>query len=115
MRVIGLAAAVLACASLLGCGVTRPAPGASPGRGSLVWEIETAPEPAAPPAAPAPPLAQPAAQSMVTARSDWSNVELPWPLPDLCRDLCLREDACRAFSYLSPGIDGPRARCLLRK
>jgi PAN domain len=93
MRGLGIAVVVAALAA--GCGAKATAggpPTSSPG--VLVSELEPPPK---------------------TAASEWSEVELPHPIPDLCRDLCLREDACRAFTYINPGIAGPRARCLTKK
>jgi PAN domain len=97
-----VAAAVLAAALALGCRASAPPAPA----GVLVFEEEA---PAAQPPAP-PPVAKPVAEG-----SDWSEAELPRPEPDRCRDLCLRDDLCRAFTYVGPGLDGPRARCLLKQ
>jgi 1-phosphatidylinositol phosphodiesterase len=45
---------------------------------------------------------------------DFSNFDLPQPRPELCRDACLRDNQCRAFTYVNPGVQGPSARCWLK-
>jgi hypothetical protein len=46
--------------------------------------------------------------------SDFQNFDLPEPNPALCRDYCLRNGLCRAFTYVNPGVQGPNARCWLK-
>jgi PAN domain len=45
---------------------------------------------------------------------DFQNFDLPQPRPELCRDACLREGQCRAFTYVNPGFQGPNPRCWLK-
>jgi hypothetical protein len=45
---------------------------------------------------------------------DFQNFDLPQPRPELCRDACLRERGCAAFTYVNPGVQGPNARCWLK-
>jgi 1-phosphatidylinositol phosphodiesterase len=46
--------------------------------------------------------------------SDFQNFDLPQARPELCRDACLREGQCRAFTYVNPGFQGPNPRCWLK-
>jgi 1-phosphatidylinositol phosphodiesterase len=46
--------------------------------------------------------------------SDYRSFDLPQPRPDLCRDSCMREPQCVAFTYVNPGVQGPSARCWLK-
>lgn len=48
------------------------------------------------------------------AGSDYTSFDLQGPRPDLCRDRCLGEPQCRAFTYVNPGVQGPHARCWLK-
>jgi 1-phosphatidylinositol phosphodiesterase len=45
---------------------------------------------------------------------DFQNFDLSQPRPELCREACLREGQCRAFTYVNPGFQGPNARCWLK-
>jgi 1-phosphatidylinositol phosphodiesterase len=45
---------------------------------------------------------------------DFSNFDLPQANPALCRDACMRNGQCRAFTYVNPGVQGPNARCWLK-
>jgi len=45
--------------------------------------------------------------------AEYRNFEIG-PHPELCRNACLAEAPCAAFTYLSPGIQGPGARCSLK-
>jgi hypothetical protein len=45
---------------------------------------------------------------------DFQNFDLPQPQPEMCRDACLRERQCQAFTYVNPGVQGPNARCWLK-
>jgi hypothetical protein len=45
---------------------------------------------------------------------DIANFDLSQANPDLCRDACLRDGRCRAFTYVNPGVQGPSARCWLK-
>ena len=46
--------------------------------------------------------------------SDFNNFDVPSAEPSVCQDACLREPACRAFTFVRPGIQGPNARCWLK-
>jgi len=46
--------------------------------------------------------------------SDFANFDLPQPRPELCREACLRDGRCAAFTYVNPGVQGPSARCWLK-
>jgi 1-phosphatidylinositol phosphodiesterase len=48
------------------------------------------------------------------AGSDYTSFDLQAPRPDVCRDRCLGEAQCRAFTYVNPGVQGPTARCWLK-
>jgi 1-phosphatidylinositol phosphodiesterase len=45
---------------------------------------------------------------------DFRNFDLPQPRPELCREACMREGQCLAFTYVNPGFQGPSARCWLK-
>jgi hypothetical protein len=34
--------------------------------------------------------------------------------PGLCEDACAKDPKCRAFTYVHPGVQGPKARCWLK-
>jgi len=46
--------------------------------------------------------------------SDMRGLELPGGTPEQCRDACLADPSCRAFTFVNPGIQGPNARCWLK-
>jgi hypothetical protein len=46
--------------------------------------------------------------------SNFANFNLPAPAPALCRDACMGQAQCRAWTYVKPGIQGPSARCWLK-
>jgi hypothetical protein len=46
--------------------------------------------------------------------SDYSNFELPDHVPQLCRDACLNDPKCMAWTLVRPGITGPKAQCWLK-
>ena len=71
----------------------------------------------------APPVVQPmTAQPIQTsfehgidrAGGDYQNFDLPEPRPELCRDACIADSKCRAYTYVKPGIQGAKARCWLK-
>ena len=37
------------------------------------------------------------------------------PQPEICRNACLAEAPCVAFTYVAPGVEGPSARCRLKR
>lgn len=43
--------------------------------------------------------------------SDYSQIFLQSPDPNLCADLCVGDPNCKAYTYTKPGIDGPQAHC----
>lgn len=45
---------------------------------------------------------------------EYRSFDLATPSPEQCRDTCLVEPQCAAFTYVSPGVQGPRARCWLK-
>ena len=45
---------------------------------------------------------------------DFDNFDLPDPEPHLCQDACNRNDHCRAWTYVKPGVQGDHARCWLK-
>ncbi len=45
---------------------------------------------------------------------DMRSLELPGGTPEQCRDACLADLSCRAFTFVNPGIQGPSARCWLK-
>lgn len=46
--------------------------------------------------------------------SDYRSFDLATPRPEACRDTCLIEPQCVAFTYVNPGAQGPTARCWLK-
>ncbi|HYB55721.1 MAG TPA: TIR domain-containing protein [Alphaproteobacteria bacterium] len=46
--------------------------------------------------------------------SDMRGLVLPGGTPEQCRDACLADMSCRAFTFVNPGIQGPSARCWLK-
>ncbi len=46
--------------------------------------------------------------------SDYRSFDQATPRPEACRDTCLVEPQCVAFTYVNPGVQGPSARCWLK-
>ncbi|HKO09237.1 MAG TPA: TIR domain-containing protein [Alphaproteobacteria bacterium] len=46
--------------------------------------------------------------------SDMRSLELPGGTPEQCRNACLADMSCLAFTFVQPGIQGPNARCWLK-
>lgn len=53
--------------------------------------------------------------------SDYKNFDLQPPAPgtfggpiDVCRISCERDDACKAWTFVKVGVQGPKARCWLK-
>jgi hypothetical protein len=46
--------------------------------------------------------------------SDYRSFDLVTPSPEQCRDTCMVEPQCVAFTYVNPGVQGPSARCWLK-
>jgi hypothetical protein len=45
---------------------------------------------------------------------DYRSFDLSAPDPNLCRQECIGDPKCKAFTYVKPGIQGPAARCWLK-
>ena len=45
---------------------------------------------------------------------DYKNLPLAEATPELCGEACLGDADCRAFTYVQPGIRGPKAHCFLK-
>lgn len=45
---------------------------------------------------------------------DYTSLDLAEDRPELCRDACAADPACRAYTYVKAGIQGPSARCWLK-
>jgi hypothetical protein len=46
---------------------------------------------------------------------DYTSFDLNEARPELCRDACLKDGRCRAFTYVKPGIQGAKAHCWLKE
>jgi hypothetical protein len=46
--------------------------------------------------------------------SDYKNIDLSSPSPSLCEAACNHETKCTAWTYVHPGIQGPKAKCWLK-
>ncbi|HSV44989.1 MAG TPA: PAN domain-containing protein, partial [Ramlibacter sp.] len=46
--------------------------------------------------------------------SDYRNFELAGNDPLACRAACETEGACRSWTFVRPGVQGPAARCWLK-
>jgi hypothetical protein len=64
-----------------------------------------------PPPAPIPPGAQ---VNKDRPGSNYSNFNLPAADAGLCRDACMGQANCRAWTYVKPGVQGPTAVCYLK-
>ena len=47
--------------------------------------------------------------------SDFASSNLPFANPKLCYDQCEANNACKAWTYVKPGVQGPKAICYLKK
>lgn len=45
---------------------------------------------------------------------DYRSFDLDSPDPRACQTQCIAETACRAWTYVVPGVQGPKARCWLK-
>lgn len=45
---------------------------------------------------------------------DYRSFELDPPCPEICAYACRGDDQCVAWTFVNPGIQGPRARCWLK-
>jgi 1-phosphatidylinositol phosphodiesterase len=108
--------------------VGTPPPQSAP---PSAWQGTPPPPPAPTPPTPTPPSPTPPSGSawvgtppppagggyemnMDRAGSDYRSFDLPQPRAEFCRDACMREPQCRAFTYVNPGVQGPNARCWLK-
>ena len=48
------------------------------------------------------------------AGSDFTNFEAIGDRMEICRDACAAESSCIAYTYVRPGLQGPRAKCWLK-
>lgn len=48
------------------------------------------------------------------AGSDYSGYDLSSADPALCRKACEDDAQCKAYTYVKPGVQGPKARCYLK-
>jgi hypothetical protein len=46
--------------------------------------------------------------------ADYEAFDLDAPRPALCRDACVGDPRCAAYSYARPGAAGPKPRCRLK-
>ena len=46
--------------------------------------------------------------------NDYLDMELDTPDPSLCRNECALDANCKAFTYVKPSIQGPKAKCYLK-
>ncbi|MCJ7444499.1 MAG: PAN domain-containing protein, partial [Methanotrichaceae archaeon] len=46
--------------------------------------------------------------------SDYKNLELSTADPNICAYQCSGDSACKAFTYVKPGYQGPKAQCWLK-
>jgi hypothetical protein len=45
---------------------------------------------------------------------DYKSFDLVEGRPELCRDACAKDPACKAYTYVKPGIQGDTAHCWLK-
>ncbi len=45
---------------------------------------------------------------------DYANFDLNGTYPSDCRDACAKDSKCQAWTYVQPGVQGPKARCWLK-
>jgi hypothetical protein len=45
---------------------------------------------------------------------DMRRLILPDGTPEMCRDVCLADSTCRAFTFVQAGVQGPNAHCWLK-
>jgi len=46
--------------------------------------------------------------------TDYRTFELDAADARICRDTCIAEQGCKAWTYVNPGIQGPKAKCWLK-
>ncbi len=57
------------------------------------------------------PLAEP---DMDRPGQDYKNFDLDSDNANICESACNNEASCRAWTYVKPGVQGPKARCWLK-
>ena len=45
---------------------------------------------------------------------DYRNFDLAQPQPELCQSECAKDAKCKAYTYVKPGLQGPKAHCWLK-
>lgn len=65
-------------------------------------------------AAPPPPPAPKMEVNTDRRGLDYTSFDLSAPDPALCLNRCEQDTACRAWTYVKPGVQGPKARCWLK-
>lgn len=45
---------------------------------------------------------------------DYKSFDLPEARPGMCWKACANEGKCKAWTYVKPGVQGPKARCWLK-
>ena len=45
---------------------------------------------------------------------DYHSFTMDWGSELQCQDACIRDTRCRAWTYVNPGIQGPKGRCWLK-
>ena len=46
--------------------------------------------------------------------NNYRNFDIPHPEPEICLIDCQVDPRCKAFTYVKPGLQGPKARCWLK-
>lgn len=49
------------------------------------------------------------------AGEDYRDFDLDQEKPELCRDACFADAACKAYTYVKAGVQGDKARCWLKQ
>jgi hypothetical protein len=97
------------------CWLKNPVPNAGPNQ-CCVSGVKPVSYAAAPTPAPAPPPPSGGRLELNVDRpgSDYRSFDLPTADPMACRNTCMGEAQCLAFTYVNPGVQGPNARCWLK-
>ena len=56
----------------------------------------------------------PAGEGVDRPGSDYKDFDLDQPDYNLCKNACLAEAECQAWTYVKPGAQGDKARCWLK-
>jgi len=46
--------------------------------------------------------------------NDYEKFDLRASEPELCEDICMKDEACKAWTYVKPGFQGNNPRCMLK-